>query len=66
MMRNNVLRAPIFSRRRLQEISDEKNACAQAVDSVVERQGLLHLQLRITDIDAVEISRPCRRSATGE
>src|SRR6478672_7773697 len=39
-----------------QEISDEKNTCAQAVDSVVERQGLLHLQLRITDIDAVEIS----------
>jgi hypothetical protein len=39
-----------------QEISDEKNACAQAVDGVVERQGLLHLRLRITDIDAIEIS----------
>ena len=38
-----------------QEISDEEDARAETIHRVVERQGLLHLQLRIADIDAVQI-----------
>ena len=38
-----------------QKVSDEKYPRAQAVDGIVERQSLLHLQLRIADVDAIEI-----------
>src|SRR6476619_5170845 len=55
IMRNNV---PIFSRRRLlgkQKISDEEDTRTEAVDRVVKRQRLLHLQLCIPDVDTVQI-----------
>ena len=38
-----------------QEVADEEDAGAQAVDRVAEGQRLLHLQLRVADVDAVEV-----------
>ena len=38
-----------------EEVADEEDAGAQAVDGVAEGQRLLHLQLRVADVDAVEV-----------
>src|SRR4029077_4322449 len=39
-----------------QEVSHKENARTEAVHRIVKWQSLLHLQLRIPDVDAVQIS----------